>query len=444
MKPSLYAVAASLYLAEYTLYSNSSATVLLNASISDYFHLPYGVAANVGVAFLAGFCATLLPAGLLLHRCRPVTTFYVSSAALAVLGIAASLSPAFWVLIVIRFLQGATSALLAPQLFRIARQQFYPDHHTAFLGTWGLVVSASALCSPLITAVLNDAWGWRAFPYETVLTTAASIPLLAWGARAQAPEPDAEPERSRRGATLIVGFGLVQVVIFLAAGTTTELTTKVLLGALATVLGVGVIGACRWSGGDGARRPILYRSFLIVFVAGIATNVFTLVVIYVLQRVQLFSSYRAALVLLPMAVVAGLLPITKFGRPGEDAKNTRLVSYGAACLTLAGFGVAVAAHHVGSLPICATVMGGAMGFLWSSLATNVLTNSGRVTFDSAVYHYLRALGAAIGVSVGATAIGGFDSPHRLFVFSGVLIAVVGLVASAAARPAVSTRAGVAQ
>lgn len=141
MKPSLYAVAASLYLAEYTLYSNSSATVLLNASISDYFHLPYGVTANVGVAFLAGFCATLLPAGLLLHRCRPVTTFYVSSAALAVLGIAASLSPAFWVLIVIRFLQGATSALLAPQLFRIARQQFYPDHHTAFLGTWGLVVS---------------------------------------------------------------------------------------------------------------------------------------------------------------------------------------------------------------------------------------------------------------------------------------------------------------
>ena len=87
MKPSLYAVAASLYLAEYTLYSNSSATVLLNASIADFFHVPYGLAANVGVAFLAGFCATLLPAGLLLHRCRPLTTFYVSSAALAVLGV---------------------------------------------------------------------------------------------------------------------------------------------------------------------------------------------------------------------------------------------------------------------------------------------------------------------------------------------------------------------
>jgi MFS family permease len=439
MKPSLYAVAASLYLAEYTLYSNSSATVLLNASISEFFRLPYGVAANVGVAFLAGFCATLLPAGLRLHRCRPITTFYVGSAALAVLGIAASLSPSFWVLVVVRFLQGAVSAVLAPQLFRIARQQFYPDHHTAFLGTWGLVVSASALCSPLITAVLNDAWGWRAFPYETVVTTVVSIPLLAWGARAEAAEPDAAPENSRRGAGLIIGFGLAQVVIFLAAAATTELATKVVLSAVATVLGVAVIGACRSSAGDGARRPLLYRSFLVVFVAGIATNVFTLVVIYVLQRVQSFSSYRAALVLVPMALAAGLLPISRFGRPGDAAKNTRLVGYGAACLALAGCWVAATAGQLGSLLVGATVMGGAMGFLWSSLATNVLTSSGRVTFDSAVYHYLRALGAAIGVSVGATAIGGFQSAHRLFIFAGVLIAAVGVIAFVAARPAVATR-----
>lgn len=179
---------------------------------------------------------------------------------------------------------------------------------------------------------------------------------------------------------------------------------------------------------------MLYRSLIIVFVAGIATNVFTLVVIYVLQRMQSFSSYRAALVLVPMAVVAGLLPISKFGRPGDTAKNIRLVGYGAACLALAGCWVAVTADEMGSLLIGATVMGGAMGFLWSSLATNVLTNSVRVTFDSAVYHYLRALGAAIGVSVGATAIGGFESAHRLFVFAGVSIAAAGLIASVAARP----------
>lgn len=435
MKPSLCAVAASLYLAEYTLYSNSSATVLLNASISDYFHLAYGTAAGVGVAFLAGFCMTLLPAGLLLHRRHPTPTFYVSSAALAVLGIAASLSPAFWVLIVIRFLQGVASALLAPQLFRIARQQFYPDHHTAFLGTWGLVVSASALCSPLVTAVLNDTWGWRAFPYETVLTTVVSVALMVWGARAGTFAPDAVATAGSRGAALIVGCGLVQVGIFLAIGTTTELTAKVVLGAVATALGVVAIGVCRRSRGNGDRQPIVYRSFLIVFVAGIATNVFTLVVIYVLQRVQMFSSYRAALVLLPMAVVAGVLPISRFGRPGDDAKNTRLVSYGAGCLVLAGFSVAVATGHVGPLLVSATVMGGAMGFLWSSLATNVLTNSRWVTFDSAVYHYLRALGAAIGVSVGATAIGGFGSPTGLFLFAAVLIAAVGVIASVAARPA---------
>ena len=108
-----------------------------------------------------------------------------------------------------------------------------------------------------------------------------------------------------------------------------------MLPVLATALGVVVIAACRSSARDGTRRSVLYRSFLIVFVAGIATNVFTLVVIYVLQRVQSFSSYRAALVLMLMAAVAGLLPISTFGCPGDTAKNIRLVGYGAACLALA-------------------------------------------------------------------------------------------------------------
>ena len=153
--------------------------------------------------------------------------------------------------------------------------------------------------------------------------------------------------------------------------------------------------------------------------------------IYLLQRVQMFSSYQAALMLVPMAAVAGILPISRFGRPGDNAKNTRLVRYGAACLVLTGVSITFCAP----LLISAAVMGGAMGFLWSSLATNVLTNSSRVTFDSAIYHYLRALGAAIGVSVGAAAIGGFSSPASLFLFAAGLIVVVGLVASAAARPA---------
>jgi len=89
MKPSLYAVAASLYLTEYTLYSNSSSAVLLNSAIADHFEIPFSQAAYIGVAFLAGFCLALLPAGLLSHRYRPTAVFFAGSAALAVLGIAA-------------------------------------------------------------------------------------------------------------------------------------------------------------------------------------------------------------------------------------------------------------------------------------------------------------------------------------------------------------------
>jgi MFS family permease len=435
VKTSLCAVAASLYLAEYTLYSNSSATVLLNSSISDYFHVPYGVAANVGVAFLAGFCITLLPAGMLQHRCRPVTTFYVSSVALALLGVAASLSPEFWALIVIRFAQGIASAMLAPQLFRIARQQFYPDRHAAFLGTWGLVVSASALCSPLLTAALNDAWGWRAFPYETVVTTLLSIALLARGAtgRPGLTEPTVAQGSSHLATTSVIGVGLAQVGIFLAVGATDHITVKVALCALAAVLGVGVVAVCRQAAPDGTHHPILYRGFVIVFVAGIATNVFTLVTIYYLQRVRDFGSYGSALFLVPMAFLAGLLPMTRLARPRGNAENLRSVAIGAAFLTVGGVSVAASANQVAPLLISSALMGCAMGFLWSSLAAIVLTNSSRIPFDSAVYHFLRALGAAIGVSIGATAAESIGSGVTLLPIAAAVVAVAGVVGLVSAR-----------
>lgn len=421
MKPSLYAVAASLYLTEYTLYSNSSSAVLLNSAVADQFGIPFSQAAYIGVAFLAGFCLALLPAGVLSHRCRPNPAFFASSAALAVLGIAAGLSPDFWVLIALRFLQGIASAVLAPQIFRIIRAQFYPDHHSAVLGAWGLVVSASALCSPLITALLNDLWGWRSFPYETVVTTIVAMVLLGL-----APGHPASPEEGAttdRETIPVVGLAVVQLAIFLAIGWSTTLNTKVVLLSVAMLLGLAVIVL------RGRSQPrVLSASLVVVFVAGIATNVFTLSVVYVLQQVRGLNSYGSALFLLPMAFFAGLIPMLGFGRPGDNRKSTRLVCVGSAFLIVAGLSLTAQL-----LLVSAALMGAAMGFLWSSLASNVLTNSTHIPFDSSLYHYLRALGAAIGVAAGATMVDGLGP--TLFGGAAVLVTVTGLIATLAAGSA---------
>lgn len=421
MKPSLYAVAASLYLTEYTLYSNSSSAVLLNSAVADYFGIPFSQAAYIGVAFLAGFCLALLPAGLLSHRCSPTAAFFASSAALTVLGVAAGLSPEFWVLIALRFAQGVASAVLAPQIFRIIRAQFYPDHHSAVLGAWGLVVSASALCSPLLTALLNDLWGWRSFPYETVATTVVAMMLLALAPAN--PGTTAEQTTTHREAIPVVGLAVAQLAIFLAIGWSTTLAGKVAFLAVAMLLGIAVI-VLR----SGSQSRVLSRSLIVVFVAGIATNVFTLSVVYVLQQVRGLNSYGAALFLLPMAFLAGLIPMLRFGRPGNNRKNTRLVCVGSAFLIVAGLSLPV---HL--LLVSAALMGAAMGFLWSSLASNVLTDSTEIAFDSSLYHYLRALGAAIGVATGATMIDGLGT--ALFGGAAVLVTLTGLIATLAARSA---------
>lgn len=422
MKPSLYAVAASLYLTEYTLYSNSSSAVLLNSAIAEYFGVPFSRASYIGVAFLAGFCVALLPAGLLSHRFQPMTAFFASSALLAVLGIATSLSPQFWVLVAMRFLQGVVSAVLAPQIFRIIRAQFYPDHHSAVLGTWGLVVSASALCSPLITALLNDLWGWRSFPFETVATTILAMVLLA-AAPATPPTVDANATTDR-AAVPVVGIAVMQLAVLLAIGIATTVPVNLVLCTVAILLGVAVVW-CR-----GPRNPVLPGSLLVVFVAGMATNVFTLSVVYVLQQVRGLNSYGAALFLVPMALFAGLIPVLKISRPGDNRKNIRLVCIGSAFLIVTGLTlVSPGPVLLGS----AALMGCAMGFLWSSLAANVLTNSEQIGFDSSLYHYLRALGAAIGVALGATMIDGLGT--GLLSGVAVVVTVAGLVATLAARSA---------
>lgn len=421
MKPSLYAVAASLYLTEYTLYSNSSSAVLLNSAVAEYFGIPFSQAAYIGVAFLAGFCLALLPAGLLSHRHSPTAAFFASSAVLAALGVASALSSEFWVLIGLRFLQGIASAVLAPQIFRIIRAQFYPDHHSAVLGAWGLVVSASALCSPLITALLNDLWGWRSFPYETVVTTLVAMVLLALSPSGRG-SPDAESAASRL-AIPVVGLAVVQMAIFLAIGSASALHTKVALLAVAIMLGMALLVLRGRS-----QSRVLSGSLLVVFVAGIATNVFTLSVVYVLQQVRGMNSYGSALFLLPMAFVAGLIPMLKLGRPGDNQKSTRLVCVGSAFLIVAGLSLSAQV-----LLVSAALMGAAMGFLWSSLASNVLTNSTDIPFDSSLYHYLRALGAAIGVASGATMIDGLGT--TLFGGAAVLVTVAGLMATLAARSA---------
>ncbi|MGB8405263.1 MAG: MFS transporter [Mycobacterium sp.] len=425
MKPSLYAVAASLYLTEYTLYSNSSSAVLLNSAIADYFGIPFAQASYIGVAFLAGFCLALLPAGFMLQPHSPIATFFAASAMVAALGVAASFSPEFWVLIAIRFLQGVASAVLAPQIFRIIRAQFYPGHHARVLGTWGLVVSASALCSPLITAVLNDTWGWRSFPYETVATTLTAMALMA-----RAPGTTVERDRPiGRAPTPVIGLALLLTVIFLATGLAGTVSLKVALSVATVLLGIGVVAVCRQTARrTGQFQSILYPSFLVIFLAGIATNVFTLSVVYFVQQVRGLDSYRSALFLLPMAFFAGLIPMLKLGRPGTNGKNTRLVFLGTLWLVAAGLSIALPV-----LPATAALMGCAMGFLWSSLAANVIGNSTHIPFDSSVYHYLRALGAAIGVTVGATMIQVLGT--GMFGAVAALVTVLGLLSATAAYSA---------
>lgn len=74
-------------------------------------------------------------------------------------------------------LAGIAFAVPAPQIFRIIRRSSIPRITTGSPRQWGLVVSASALCSLLITRAAQRLVGWRSSLHETVATTVIAMAL---------------------------------------------------------------------------------------------------------------------------------------------------------------------------------------------------------------------------------------------------------------------------
>ncbi|OAT67011.1 hypothetical protein AWB85_15480 [Mycobacteroides immunogenum] len=449
--PSWIALVTALYLAEYSLYSNSSSSVLVSSSIAGDFHMTFLTASFVGVAFLIGFCSSIVPVSIVSGRWSPTYVFLWSSVVSVVLGVLAACSPSFVFLIVVRFLQGVASAVLSPQIFAIMRERFRAENQSRVLGMWGLAVSLSALCSPLVVSTLNDTWGWRSFPLDTTILGTISIGLLLWANRTESAEAlsskrpafsDFGSHQQRRQVIALGALALFPVLIFASSVWVRHESGRMAVVCVTSVLVcliVATLGALGSKEADGARNefsPLLSQSLLVLFVASIGTNAYTLAVIYFLQQIKLMNSYQSALYLAPMALLAGLLPILRLGRPGSDRKNTGLVLLGCISFVLSGVTLALAEAAGAAILTSVVLMGCAMGFQWSSLAAIVVRNSSLVRLGSGAYNYLRALGGAIGFGAAPVLISPSVPHSRFFFVFGILLSLVGVsggVLAAAAR-----------
>lgn len=260
-------------------------------------------------------------------------------------------------MIVARFAQGASAALLVPQVLALIRVQFPDSERPKALSWFSVAISAGMACGQLLGGAIPG-WniaglGWR--PVFFVSVVICLLTFFASGVVARDTEPGGGPRLDPAGVALCAG-GIALLLIPLAAYREVRFVP---VGLLVLVAGILVTALLAWHQVWRTRKAeatlLPVRLFRVpAFVLGVVLNFalyvasvpfFVLLGLY-LQDQQLLSPAMAGLTFTPVAV--GIAAGSRLGLPISQRFGPGTL-IGAAVATTAGLG--------GVLVVLATMSG---------------------------------------------------------------------------------------
>lgn len=370
-------------------------------------------------AYLLAYAALLITGGRLGDLCGRKRMFLVGVAGFALSSALCGLAPSPVALIAFRVLQGATAALLVPQVSALIQVEFPPHERGTAFGLLGAVVGVGAVTGPLLGGLLLalDLWGlgWRPIFLINVPVGAVALVLAARLVR--------ESRAAERRRLDLGGVGLAAAALTLLLATLIEgrrwgwfpwatlgLAGGLMLAALFVLdqrrkarQGVALLVEPALFG-DRAFRLGLPAS--LVFFAGVYS--FFLALTICLQAGLGRTALEAALLIAPFqsaALVSSLLSARVARRLGP-----RVLPLGASLLCLGVAGVIAvllwADEAVLGWFLLPVLLGGGAGFglVIGPLATLVLGGVGseRAASGAGVLATAQQVGGALGIAVVGT------------------------------------------
>ena len=357
-------------------------------------------------AYALTLAALLLPAGALGDRFGRRGALIAGT---AIFGLAAALSATAGSssqLIALRALTGIGAALLMPGTLSTITSVFPPEERAKAVGIWAGFAGAGGTLGILASGALLEQFSWNSI----FVVTAALAALACLGVVLVVPSTKAEERVALdpRGSIIsAIGIGLLVLGIIEGPerGWTNPLTVVGLVGGLA-FLAAFVWIELRTDEPLLDPRLFRHRGFATgsasLFLQFFAMFGFFFVSLQFLQLVLGYSTFEAALALLPMSIV--ILPISAFAGTLSERYGHRLV--GGAGLAISGVGFALfATLGTGSGFLAfmfTTIVIGIGAALAMTPATNAIVASlprAKQGVASAVNDTARELGAAFGVAV---------------------------------------------
>jgi len=359
-------------------------------------------------AYLLAYAVPLLVTGRLGDRFGPRNIYLIGLSIFTLASLGCGLSTSLGMLVAMRAVQGIGASLLTPQTMAVITRTFPPEQRGAAMGLWGGASGVAMLVGPLAGGLLVDGLGWEWIFFINLPVGVIGF-VLAWML-----VPKLETHRHRFNP---LGVTLSAVAMFLIVFGLQEgehYDWGAIWGPVSVwgliVVGVLVLAIFIWQQAVTKSEPLLPlglfrdRNFWVsnagIAVVGFVVTSQSLSLMFFIQLGRGLTPTQSALLMVPMAVIAGVL--SPFAGRLLDLIDPRLMLV-PGLLLVAGALVWYATMMKPDTPVWmfllpSAVLGVGNAGMWGPLATTATRNlpMRHAGAGSGVYNTTRTVGSAVG------------------------------------------------
>lgn len=360
-------------------------------------------------AYLLTYAVPLLVTGRLGDKYGPKLVYQVGLVVFTAASVWCGFAGSIGELIAARALQGVGAALITPQTMALITRIFPPEKRGAAMGVWGTVAGVATLVGPLLGGILTDSFGWEWIFFVNLPVGIVGLILAA----TLVPSVETHEHSFDWIGVLLSAVGLFALVFGIQDGEKYDWAPWIwvlIIGGLAT-MALFVYWQSRIR-----TEPLVplslfrERNFSLSNIGiasmGFAISGLMIPTMFFLQLVGGMSPTRSAVMMVPMAVLTGVLaPIV--GRVLDKVHPSMIIS-SALLLNAIAVGwlgmITRPATPVWQLIIPLGLMGIASAGIWAPLAATATRNLPwhQAGAGAGVYNTTRMIGSVIGsAAVGA-------------------------------------------
>ncbi|MET0976364.1 MAG: DHA2 family efflux MFS transporter permease subunit [Leifsonia sp.] len=402
--PALWALVIGFFM----ILVDSTIVSIANPSILRDLHTDITAVLWVTSAYLLAYAVPLLITGRLGDRFGPKRIYLIGLVVFTLASLWCGFSGTIEMLIAARVLQGLGAALRTPQTRAVITRIFAPDKRGAAMGLWGAVAGIATLVGPILGGVLVDSLGWEWIFFVNVPVGVVAF-VLAWRL---VPNLTTHSHSFDWLGVVLSAIGMFLVIFGIQEGETYDwgtITGPITVWGLIITGVVFLVAFVVWQRFN-KKEPLLPlelftdRNFALsntaITLTGLAIVAMPLPLAFYYQVARGLEPTQAALMLVPMAVVTGVM--APFVGRLTDRVDPKWIAFGGftiVALSLTWMALIMTPDvELWILLIPAAFLGLGMSGIWAPLASTATRNlpPRQAGAGSGVYNMTRQIGAVFG------------------------------------------------